>query len=460
MPLLHSRTRSFRTSRIGQFLTGAPVVAALVMFQACLDTTTENPLPAGAAIRVNASLPTAEIAVNKPSISAITITRVNGYQGFVTLTADSVPAGVTATFDPSSLSGQATTSILTLTAADSALAKTTLIKIKAAGVEVNTDSANVNVTVVKAALGISAATGSLSIAQGGSGTIPLNIQRQNGFGAAVTLLAEGLPANVTATFAPPLVATSSTVSTLTLAALPGAAVGAYPVAIRARSPNIPDKTIVVQLSVTASATPGFSIVAAPANFSLVAGATAVSGGTGQSTLTVLRTGGFAGTVTLGLSGAPTGVTGVITPGEAGSNTATLALAAGVNAAPGMYSLLVTGNSAGQESRTIPIGLTITPIPAVTVALSPATLKLAPGAIGQVAVLLTRVGGLTGDFDMTVTGLPSTVVSVFSPSPVQATVTTLTFQPAANTVPGVYTVTVKAAAGSDSGTATFVLTIGN
>lgn len=448
MPLFHNPHRPFSRA-----VFGAPLMAALLMASACLDGTTDPEQPTGAGVTVAVSQAAQQVAVNQPSLSAITIGRLKGYVGAVALSIDSLPAGVTAAFDPALLEGAASTSILTLVAVDSALAKTTLIKIKAVGLGVNTDSVSVNVTVVKGTLTLTSGTDAVSVPQGVSGSVPLSITRTNGFLGAVTLFADGLPANVTATFSPGLLPSAQTVSTLSLSALAGAALGTSTITIRAKSPGKPDQTVPVQFTVTPSSAIGFSVAAAPATFSLVAGAAK------QGMLTVTRTGGFAGTVQMALTGAPAGVTGVLTPSATVPGVVNLTLTTTAAAVPGNYTLSVSASATGETTRLIPIALTITAVPAVKVSVSPTSVKIAPSGFAQVAVLLTRVGGLTGDLVMTAEGLPAGVTASFGPSPVIATVTTMTLSATAGAQTGVFNVVVKAAAGSDVGTAAFPLTVG-
>lgn len=438
---------------VGRVTVGAPLMAALVMASACLNGATDPGVPAGQAVGVAVSLESQQVAVNQPSVSAITITRIKGYQGFVALSVDSVPAGVTVAFDPPGLDGAATTSILTLTAVDSALAKTTLIKIKAAGVDVNTDSVSVNLTVVKGVFSLAAATEAVSVPQGATGSIPLSITRTNGFVGPVTLLAEGLPANVTATFTPGLLPNGKTVSTLVLATLAGASPGTSTITVRAKSNGKPDQTSSVQLTVTPSTTAGFALSAVPAAISVIAGSSA------QINAVAVRTGGFTGTIQVAASATPVGVTAVVTPNPAVVGGFILTVATTAAVVPGNYTLFLTGTATGQTPSVIPIALTVTAVPAVTVSVSPSPLKIAPGGYAQAAVLMTRVGGLTGDFVMTADGLPAGVTATFSPTPVMGTVTTLTLTATPNATVGVYNIVIKAAAGSDFGTATVALTVG-
>ncbi len=442
-----------RPHSLSRAILGAPVLAALLIAAGCTNGATETQQPKGAAVAVAVSQGTQQVAVNQPSLSAITVTRLNGYTETVSFSVDSLPPGVTASFDPAVLTGAATTSILTLTAVDSAVAKTSTIKIKAAGFLVNTDSVLVALTVVKGGLTLSSGTDVLSVPQGASGSVPLSITRSNGYFGSVSFFAEGLPANTTATFSAALLPAGETVSTLTLSALAGATPGTSTVTIRARAPGQPDRTVPVQFTITPSTIAGFSVAALPAAFRLVAGTSV------QGAVMVTRTGGFAGTVQLSLTGAPSGVAGVLTPDPLVPGRFTFALTSTAATMPGTYNMMLSAFADGPTTRVIPIGLVITAIPAVTVALSPGTVKIAPSGFAQVAVLLTRVGGLTGDFTMTAEGLPNGVTATFAPSPVRATVTTLTLSATSAVTAGVYNVVIKAAAGSTVGSAAFTLTVG-
>ena len=76
----------------------------------------------------------------------VTITRVGGYAGDVTLALDSPPTGVTATFTPATLTGSVTTSTLTLSASATAAA-TNALTVRAAGTGVTAQSATLSLTV-------------------------------------------------------------------------------------------------------------------------------------------------------------------------------------------------------------------------------------------------------------------------------------------------------------------------
>jgi hypothetical protein len=99
--------------------------------------------------------------------------------------------------------------------------------------------------------------------------------------------------------------------------------------------------------------PNYSLGMTPSSQSVGAG--------GNTTYTVTVTGsnGFSGTVGLGVSGLPSGVTGSFNPTSvAGSGSSTLTITAGAGAAAGGYTATVTGSS-GSLSHNTSAGLTIT-----------------------------------------------------------------------------------------------------
>jgi hypothetical protein len=98
-------------------------------------------------------------------------------------------------------------------------------------------------------------------------------------------------------------------------------------------------------------------VTQPANFSL-AGTTAsvAQGGTGASTITVTRTGGFTGAVTLSTGTLPTGVTASFGTNPA-TTTSALTFTAAASAPTGTFSVTVTGTS-GTLSHTANVSLVV------------------------------------------------------------------------------------------------------
>jgi hypothetical protein len=182
----------------------------------------------------------------------IQITRSGGFTGAVTLTAEGLPSGVTAAFDPTAPT--AGTSSITLTAAGGATLGQASLTIKGTASGVTGEKTAALAVTVEApaptpdfALALSPA--SLTVQQGQSQTAEIQITRSGGFDGAVTLAAEGLPSGVTAAFAP--AAPTSNTSTLTLMVAAGAAVGARDLTVKGTAAGISgERSAALALTVT------------------------------------------------------------------------------------------------------------------------------------------------------------------------------------------------------------------
>src|SRR5690606_2993405 len=88
------------------------------------------------------------------------------------------------------------------------------------------------------------------------------------------------------------------------------------------------------------------------------------GASGSVNITIARAGGFDGAVTLGLSGAPSGVTGAFQPATVGSgaSAAMLTVTVDASAAPGAYTLTVQASGQGVASVTATLTLNVTAAP--------------------------------------------------------------------------------------------------
>jgi hypothetical protein len=182
----------------------------------------------------------------------VQITRTGGLTGAVTLSAEGMPTGVTATFDPAAPTSN--TSVLTLTAAGGATLGQASVTIKGTASGVTGEkTAALAVTVEAPApapdFTLAVIPPSLTVQQGQSQTAEVQITRSGGFDGAVTLAAEGLPSGVTAAFAP--AAPTSNTSTLTLTAAAGAAVGTANLAVKGTAAGISgERSTALALTVT------------------------------------------------------------------------------------------------------------------------------------------------------------------------------------------------------------------
>ena len=416
---------------------------------------TQPPVTQSIGLQLSASSGT--VARGASGTATLTLSRVGGYAGTVALTAENLPAGVTATFTPASLSGSAASATVVFNVGTTATAGSSTITIRAAGSGVTAATATYALSVPAPAVTLTAGSGAASIVVGGSATVPITIMRSNGFTDAVALAATGLPAGVTATFTPATIAAGSTTSTLTLIVAGTATPGASTVTISASGTGVTTQTASLALTLTAAATPAVAVAATPAAVSIVAGAS------GTTAIAVSRTGGFAGDVTLALEGAPAGVTGTFSanPVLSAATASTLTISTTGTAAPGMYNLTVRATGTGVTAATTTVAVTITAAPGITISTTPATVTVAAGSAVTTAVTITRLGGFAADVALAATGLPAGVSASFAPAALTgATLTsTLTLTSTTGAAVGASTVTVTASGtGVTAQTAAIALTV--
>ncbi len=389
------------------------------------------------AITLTASSTSGSVARGASATTTLTLARVDGYAGAVALTAEGVPAGVTVQFAPASLTGTTLSSTATISVAANAAPGAVSLTFRAAGAGVTDKTVQYALTVPAPGITLTTGAATVSAVQGATATVPVTITRTNGAAGAVTLTAEGLPANVTAAFAPTPIPDGQTTSTLTLTVGANAAAATSTVTIRAALAGATEQTTTVQLTVTSAATPGYTMTATPAAVAVTAGQSV------QSVLAIARTGGFAGNVALTLEGAPAGVTGTFAPNPATAATSTLSIATTAAAVPGTYNLTVRGVADGQTDRTIVVALTVNSPPAITLTLAPTAVTIAQGASAQVAATLARLGGLTGDITLSATGAPAGMTVSFAPATVPGTASTITVAVGGAVAVGAHTVNLTA-----------------
>jgi hypothetical protein len=116
--------------------------------------------------------------------------------------------------------------------------------------------------------------------------------------------------------------------------------------------------------------PGVAIATATPSLALVAGEQA------SITVRVTRRAGFAGPVTLGVTGAPAGITVALTPNPVAGDTAVLAIEAGDGVAAGAYPLAFSASGAGVRTATATLQLQVA-APSVTAVTIPFCDNLAP-----------------------------------------------------------------------------------
>ena len=212
-----------------------------------------------------------------------------------------------------------------------------------------------------------------------------------------------------------------------------------------------------------TATPDFTVAAAPSSLTIT------QGSNGTSTITVGSLNGFNSATTLSASGLPSGVTAAfstnpVTPPANGNATSTLTLTASSTATTGAATVTITGTS-GSTTHTATIALTVNAAatPNFTIGASPSSVTVTQGGNGTSTVTITSQNSFNSATTLSATGLPSGVTAAFSTNPVTppangSATSTLTLTASATATTGAATVTVTGTSGSLTHSTTIALTV--
>jgi kumamolisin len=190
---------------------------------------------------------------------------------------------------------------------------------------------------------LSASPTTVSIAQGGSNTSASTITStvSGGFDSAIMLVASGAPTGVTVTLTPTSI-TGAGNSTMSISVASSVATGTYTITVTGTSGSTVETTT-VSLTVTAPASPAFTISVSPSSGYLD------QGQSGYATVTTAVSGGFSSAITLSATGIPSGVTGSFSPNPIkapGSGTSHFTLTVSRTAKTGTYPITITGTGGG------------------------------------------------------------------------------------------------------------------
>jgi hypothetical protein len=388
---------------------------------------------------LSASPASLTVAPWNTGVSTISANPLNGFNGSISVSFSGVPAGVSASFSPANQAWAITLNLavgasaapgtypVTITGTSGSLSQTTTVTLTIPGASTFT---------------LSAAPSSVTVAAGATGASTITAAPQDGFSGTVTLAASGLPTGVTASFS---ALSSAHTSTLTFTAAASTTLGAATVTVTGASGTTVVKTTV---ALTITAPPSFTLSASPSSLSVS------PGGSGASTITVAES-GFNGSVSLAVSGLPSGVTGTFSPSSTAA-TSTLTLNATSAAAATTATVTVTGTSGSMTSK-VAISLTVTPPPSFTLVSSPGSTSFAAGGAGGSTIGVAPQNGFTGTVSFKVSGLPTGVTANFTP-PSSTVASNLTLMASASTASGTSTLTITGTSGSLTATTTLSLTI--
>jgi subtilase family serine protease len=323
--------------------------------------------------------------------STVTVNPQYGFSGSVSLAVTSaLPTGVTASWGTNPTSG---TSVLTLTASSTAPAATVSVTITGTSGSL---TASTTMTLIVYAPYFSLSASAVNLGLGTSGTSYVYVYDEDGFSGSVNLAVTGLPAGVTASFAPN---PTTGLSQLTLTASSTASTGIATLTITGTSGSL-----------TATTTLALGVYAP--TFTLSAYGTTVGQGTSTTTYVYVNPQyGFTGNVNLAVSGLPSGVTASLSPNPT-TGTSTLTLTASSTATLGNSTLTITGTSGSLAvSTTLTLGVYVP-----TFTMSANNMSIGQGSSITNYVYITPQYGFTGSVNLSVTGLPSGVTASFAPNP--------------------------------------------
>jgi hypothetical protein len=375
------------------------------------------------------------LGINQGASGSATVSVIPqyGFTGSVSLAVAGLPSGVTAVFSPTSTTG---TSTLTFTVSNAAAAGSSPITITGTSGSL---SATTTLSLSVEAPSFSLTDyGSISLGQGSTGSVSIGINALYGFNGSVNFAASGLPSGVTASFSPN---PATGYATMTLVAASSAPVGQSTVTVTGTSGSL-TATTTVPVSVYA---PSFTLNSY--------GAVNLGQGTSETSYVYISPQyGFTGSVSLSVTGLPSGVTALFSPNPT-TGSSTLSLAASNSAAIGQHTLTITGIS-GTLSATTTLTLNIY---APTFAVSTySAVNLGQGTSNTASVYVTPEYGFSGNVNLSISGLPSGVTGTFSPNPTTG-YSNLTLQASSTAAVGQYTATITGTSGSQ--TATTTLSIG-
>jgi subtilase family serine protease len=203
----------------------------------------------------------------------------------------------------------------------------------------------------------------------------------------------------------------------------------------------------------AVATSGFSLAASPLSI--------VQGASGTSTVTSTPFGGYADSITLSLSGLPSGVTvgyGTNPIGPSGSSVLTFTAAA--NAATGTATVTVTGTGNDGTIQTATVSLTVTVAPSnFSIAANPTSLSITRGNSGSSTIATTVTQGSVSSIALSASGQGKGTTISFSPSSIAGTGTsTMKVTVSRTATTGTFNIVVKGTGGGNSHTVTVPVTV--
>lgn len=294
---------------------------------------------------------------------------------------------------------------------------------------------------------VSMSPSSQIVAQNSSTTFTFTVTAANGYTGTLSFNVTGLPAGTTFSFSPATLVNQGT-TTLTITTAATTALGSYPIQVIAS-----DGTVGHSASGTLTvANPDFSISASPSS------QTVNQGSSTSYTITQTALNHYAGTVSYGVSGLPSGATPTFTPASvSNSGTSTLAISTGFATPAGSYTLTITGSD-GVITHTTSVTLVVQSVD-FSISAAPSSQSVLQGNSTSYTITQTAINGFSAIVGYGVSGLPTGASASFNPANVTgAGTTTLSVTTATTTPVGSYTLTILATDGVNNHSTTVTLVV--
>ncbi|GGT05732.1 M4 family metallopeptidase [Nonomuraea spiralis] len=373
----------------------------------------------------------------------------------IQLRTGTLPAGVTASFNPASIqSGQSST--LTLNVAASAAPGAYTVQVIAQGTA-QTQTQNYSLTVNRPipdqfSVALSPASGSVDA--GASTNSTLTTTTTSGNPQQIQLRTGTLPAGVTASFNPATIQSGQS-SALTIGTAASVPAGTYPIQVTAQG-TAQTQTATYTLTVTRPGDPdSFSVRLDPE------AGTATAGSTATSTVNTATTGGQPQQVTLSATKLPNGVTVAFDPATVQSGQSSrLTFTVASTTKNGTYPITVTATGTSQ-TQTASYALTVTGGTSTgdfTVAVSPSSATVPAGGSATTTLSTQVTTGRPIPLTLAADGVPPGATVTFSPSSINSgESSTVTVATSSSTPAQTYTITLNANGAVSHGTS-FSLTV--
>jgi hypothetical protein len=302
------------------------------------------------------------------------------------------------------------------------------------------------VQVLASDFSLTATPFSQQVSQGGSTSWTATVTPQSSFTGTVNLAASGLPAGVSSSFNLPVLTGGD--STLSVTVSNSVAVGTYPFTISGTSGTL---THSFNASLDVRVAGDYTVTVTPASRNVI------QGGSTFWTATVAPQNGFTDSVTLGVSGLPSGVSASFSPPVVTSGDSTLSVLVGSAVAPGSYPFSISGVS-GAITHSTDATLVVQAAPDFAVTVTPALRKVIQGKSTSWTATVTPQNGFSDAIALGASGLPTGVTAVFSAPALKSGNSTLNVSVDAAVPPGAYPFAITAVSGSLEHNANVTLTV--